>query len=755
MDLARDPELIELFRREMAERVDVLIEGSSAMADDAFPAARLDELLREAHTIKGTSLVMGLAEAGQAGAVIEDLLTDIQAGRRVPSVGLGRGLIVACQALRQFIIDPGSDHRLEAGVATLTTLADDPLAADDLLGPVEDNAEQEMEEPPEIPVAEPEDAGTFIAGDLSRQFYDIPANARDDDPLRIPINIDDAAEIVDFAEIEDAVAADDRSRTLGGLLSAPEMWINSETTGVATARLYEIISRAAELRIDTESLVAAVERLADMEDADELRRMVGALRYGVRALALSTQAMQQQTIGLVAVPMSSVLATLPSLVRFLAKRTAKDVRFEIIGDESAELDRGTLDRVADIIRQLLVNSIVHGIQDAQSRGEQEKDPTGTLTLTVTPEDDHMRIVVTDDGNGIDWPAIRAKAVELGLLEANYSPSTAELETMLFNEPISTSAGNDELGGSGEGLSKVAQSVQDLHGSIDVRSVRGIGTEVEVVVPRFQSLQSIVLVLTANGRWGIPELSILDRTSMADSITYRTPEGRKEVLFRDGTIPLVSLSSLVGDDDAETSRDVIVVSTHGGPLALAVAGTLGVMEVAPKRLGGLLRSAPFVTGATMVGGEIVMLIDTDTLMEVADAVELDPPTERRTILIVDDSAGVRQVLTAALTAGGFEVVAAGSAVEALEQLANHIVDAMVVDYSMPGEDGVDLVVNVRKTYGTMPVVMVSAVAREEDRARAEAAGIDAYFEKSDFREGVLASMLKELLDNESPIRKTAQ
>ena len=90
--LANDPELIELYRTEMAERVAALTEGAAAMAADSFPVARLEEFRREAHTLKGPSRVMGMLEPGDAGEIMEDLYKDIIEARRVPSVGLGRGL---------------------------------------------------------------------------------------------------------------------------------------------------------------------------------------------------------------------------------------------------------------------------------------------------------------------------------------------------------------------------------------------------------------------------------------------------------------------------------------------------------------------------------------------------------------------------------------------------------------------------------------------------------------------------------------
>jgi CheY-like chemotaxis protein len=100
---------------------------------------------------------------------------------------------------------------------------------------------------------------------------------------------------------------------------------------------------------------------------------------------------------------------------------------------------------------------------------------------------------------------------------------------------------------------------------------------------------------------------------------------------------------------------------------------------------------------------------------------------------------------ALAAGGFDTAVAGSTEEAIEIVAAGGVDAIVVDYSMPGSDGIALVEGVRARSAALPIVMMSAVAERADQDRARAAGVDAYFDKSDFREGALVSTLHSLLE----------
>jgi len=116
-----------------------------------------------------------------------------------------------------------------------------------------------------------------------------------------------------------------------------------------------------------------------------------------------------------------------------------------------------------------------------------------------------------------------------------------------------------------------------------------------------------------------------------------------------------------------------------------------------------------------------------------------------ILVVDDSPGVQQIVAGALAAGGFATLVAGSTAEGLDVLDRGGADGLVVDYSMPGSDGVELGNEVRRRFGGIPIVMMSAVAGRADQDRARAAGVDAYFDKSDFREGALVSTLHSLLE----------
>ena len=146
---------------------------------------------------------------------------------------------------------------------------------------------------------------------------------------------------------------------------------------------------------------------------------------------------------------------------------------------------------------------------------------------------------------------------------------------------------------------------------------------------------------------------------------------------------------------------------------------------------------------MGGGDVVLILDAGAVVQACQT-SPQPVAPRSRVLVVDDSQGARAVIAGSLASSGFSTSVAESAFEAMEILAEEHVDALVVDFSMPEQDGVELARRVRQSGYNIPIVMLSGVARAEDQQRAMDAGVNAFFDKADFREGALAAQLRELL-----------
>ncbi|MBT8214965.1 MAG: response regulator, partial [Acidimicrobiia bacterium] len=457
-------------------------------------------------------------------------------------------------------------------------------------------------------------------------------------------------------------------------------------------------------------------------------------------LSTTARSVQVGAIDLASVPLTEITNTLPQLVRYLAKKTDKEIRFELVGDDLA-VDRQVLERVSDPIRQLLVNAIQHGVETMDIRENAGKPPTATIAVRASVKDNQLEVMVSDDGAGIDWEAVEYVGRSQGLLGTDDEATPESLRSLLFEPGFTTVQTPTELVGEGDGLADVVAAIESLNGSLHFESDE-LGTTVTLRVPTSRALQRALIVRTGGQHWGIPEAAVLDVLPMSQ-VEFLDGEGRSEIMWREHRIVVTSLGDLMGQAGGG-DKVVIVLSSRSGPVAVGVPEVVESRDVAAKELGPLLQGPSHLTGAALLGSDrVVLLVDAARLAEQARGFPAGG-SERARVLVVDDSQGAREVVAGVLATAGFATVKASDVPEALEILSDKIVDAVVVDYAMPGSDGISLIESVRMSFGRVPIVMLSGVATEEDQQRAVAAGADAYFDKADFREGVLAETLQSLV-----------
>jgi CheY-like chemotaxis protein len=180
------------------------------------------------------------------------------------------------------------------------------------------------------------------------------------------------------------------------------------------------------------------------------------------------------------------------------------------------------------------------------------------------------------------------------------------------------------------------------------------------------------------------------------------------------------------------------------VAVTVSEIIDRRRVAVKNLGPIIEGTGAIKGAAQLGGgQVLVVLDPDFLGMVARH-RPHLVDDKPRVLVVDDSAGVRQLLSATLNGAGFDVEVASGAREAMLAMARDAFSAMVVDYSMPRSNGVELVRAMRAADVRIPIVMVSGVATQEEKDAAWAVGVDAYLDKFDLRQGVLTKTLRQLI-----------
>jgi chemotaxis protein histidine kinase CheA len=545
------------------------------------------------------------------------------------------------------------------------------------------------------------------------------------------------------------------STDLGGLVGAVQTWATEESISINAGQLYGLVNHIVSLRMDIASVKDQLADLADVAAADPFfAERISQISDGIDPIDQASERIETGALGLAAVPLHDVTNTLPQLGRYLSRKTSKEIRIELVGDDVL-VDRQVLDRLGDAVRQLVVNAAVHGIEGADARLGAGKSGTGVIRVEARKTDVNLEVFVTDDGCGIDWTAIRDEGVELGLLESTVEMSPEALRSLLYRSGFSTSESMDELSGDGVGLAIVRESVDSMNGSLTIESVPGKRTTVSMVVPLHQAMQKALLVMAGGVMWGIPETGVQDIIEM-NLATIAVTDDATILERSDGDVPFASFGELMGVAPEGVPTSIVVATNATGSIALGVEAVVGVRRVAAKELGAVLADVDAVTGAALLGGEeVVLLVDTTRLVERQHEVVSDAPAlSAAHVLIVDDSRGVQQVVSSALATSGFNTSVAASVADALGALHSGAFDAIVVDFSMPRADGVALAHMVRQRHGDIPMVMLSGVAEGDDVDRAREAGVDAFLAKSDFREGGLAEKLRELIGARRTKEQTA-
>jgi len=317
------------------------------------------------------------------------------------------------------------------------------------------------------------------------------------------------------------------------------------------------------------------------------------------------------------VPIEQVFNRFPRMVRDLAKELGKEVDFIIEGKDT-ELDRTVIDEIGDPLVHLLRNALDHGIEYPQVRSRRGKPTTGLVRLTARHEGNNVFIEVTDDGMGLDLEAIRAKAVEKGLVSPQEVAALNEgqIYDFLFRPGFSTAQNITDVSGRGVGLDVVKSKIESLNGEIFVDSKPGEGTIFKIRLPLTLAIIQALLVKVGGETYALP-LSSVDETTMISKSELKMVQSQEVVVLRGKVLPLVRARRLLGTPESEESNDVIyvVVARKGEKqLGIVVDSLLGQQEIVIKSLGKLLAGIPGVAGATILGdGGVSLILDVGTLV----------------------------------------------------------------------------------------------------------------------------------------------
>jgi len=766
-------QLLGVFLGELEEHVraqnrDLLALEASGEGDER--AALIRELLRSAHSLKGAARAVGVAPIEELCHGLEELLTEADSGRRALDKEIFALLFAAVDALE----DAGK--RLHEGAS----FEDAPIRA------VTEWLARVSARPPSSPPArtvEPPRSPSSSPPPFSSPPTPVPSlppASQKPAPSRRASSDHDVGHVRVAARKLDALLTQ-----AGELVMAGEL-IEQRVSDVET-----IVELFARFRAEWHRMERPLERVLQSERSElfphrfrgsfeRVREMVARLDVSLERLSSemhaserichgASSALDAQVKNVRMLPFAEACHGVSRAVRDLAQERGKDIELVVVGGD-IEIDRSILEGLKDPLMHLARNAVDHGVEAPNVRRAAGKPARGRVEIAATLRGSQVEVTVADDGRGLDTEAILERARAKGpSREGGLSPDAAA--RLIFQPGFSTSNELTVVSGRGVGLDVVKSRVEALHGQVDVTSEPGRGTRFSLIVPLTVTTIRAVVAEVGGRLFAIPSTSV-ERLLQIGASDLRWAEGRPMIVHAGRMLEIASLAELLAIPAASlaelgsSGKDmrVVVVSGRGHALGFVVDELLGVQEILVKHLGRRLRRVRCVSGATTLsGGRLALILSPGELVaEVSrkgassalasalargqdDAEGAGPPRKQR-ILVVDDSVTTRSLAKSILEVAGFEVIVAVDGQDALRLLEEQGADLVVSDVEMPRLDGLGLTAAIRKSrkLERIPVILMTGLGSERDKARGLEVGADAYLVKSAFDKDQLLDTIAQLL-----------
>ncbi|MFU8830845.1 MAG: Hpt domain-containing protein [Wenzhouxiangella sp.] len=755
-------ELLEAFLeegQELLEHADGLLQKWREAPDDK---SLITALQRDLHTVKGSSRMVGLNPLGQVAHVMEELLE-----------GIAAGLIK---------VTPERIDALEAGCDHLHSMVDAVLKREPMPGqPVEAIFAEEAQEI-EDSVIVPREAAEI--DDTTAE----PGQTGRVENLRVPSALID--ELVNYAgeisifrsRLEQQISVfrnnvgevDETVIRLRDQLRKLEM----ETEAQILARYEREHGPTDEtfdpLELDRYSTIQQLSR-ALAESVNDLTSLTGILDDATRQS--ETLLMQQSRVntelqeGLMQARMVSFNTLLPRfrrVIRNAGRELGKKVELRVDLSGESELDRNILDRITAPMEHLLRNAVSHGIELPEDRLALGKPETGTVSIEVGREATELDMRVFDDGAGLDLEAIRARAIERGLIRTNEEVSEKGLTQVIFRPGFTTADQVSELSGRGIGMDVVANEVRQIGGSVSASTEAGKGARFTIRIPLSLTVMQAIMVRAGDRHFSIPLQAVRGVTRILASEWLREIEGTDPHQdYAGDEFPLLELEpqlDFASEEVGSGTLSLLMIEAGDQRAALRVSELLGHREIVIKPVGPQISSIPGILGGTITGdGQVVPILDMGPLIRRAFELNIIPgqgairEAERvqevkRTplVMVVDDSITMRRVTSRVLEHRGLEVVTARDGLDAVETMFDRIPDIILLDIEMPRMDGYELATHVRNDprLKDIPMMMITSRSGEKHRQRAREIGVNDYLAKP-YQEAELVAHVFDLLKMATP------
>jgi two-component system chemotaxis sensor kinase CheA len=653
---------LKLFLQEADEQIQLLDEDIVRLEKEASSPDLMQEIFRAAHTLKGSSAMVGHQRMSDLAHAMENVLDNLRKGLLAVSPPIVDAMLHGLDVmrlLRNELVTPVAkptditeatkelaaviQAEGQAGVPNKTGVDAIPIdgATRDKLA----RARQEGKKTCRIRVAFDKQSAWAsvrcfqIIQELS-QIVDIitsapsqkeieegkagstlqllTAGTRTEDDIKKTLSAITDIESIEISEYlaeEPAAAAAVIPSSADAAAPKKEDSKLGQTVRVDVSRLDTLMEQVGELVINRNQISQIGRLLGEKYHDDEL---VQSLSDCVAQIGKIVSTLQQDVMSVRLLPIEIVFNTLPRMVRDTARKMNKKIDFIIEGQET-EVDRSVIEHLRDPLIHLLRNAVDHGIESPEERLAAGKPEVGTVRLSAYHEQDNIIILLKDDGKGINPDTLRKTAVKKNFLspEAAAKLTDAEAIKLIFGSGFSTAQKVTEVSGRGVGLDVVKTNIEILSGSVNVDSKLGQGTTFILTLPLTLAIIPALLVATGKTICAVPLSSIVESNKL-EAKDIKTIRGREVTIFRGSVLPLLRLDEIFGwENGSKKGKEatyVVVVKFAGTQVGLTVDALLEQQELVVKSLDRFIGGSNGITGASILGdGKVVLILDVASLV----------------------------------------------------------------------------------------------------------------------------------------------
>ncbi len=671
------PEELKVFLEETEEQIELLDEDIVRLEKEGENPDLIQEIFRAAHTLKGSSAMVGHQRMAELTHSMESLLDKVRNGEIAVSTGIIDALLYGLDVikiLKNEITSPGDEEPdIQPAVAMLMEaiggeVKEAPSTDESILSLDQDargNLQTALARGQhayylEISIDESSEwaairclqclnevarigeligsAPTAVEIDKEKVGFSIKivlASTEDKDTVQGVVSLITeivGVEVTDYDPEEEGQSVEGENRATE---TSPET-ADTSAPGKTIAAQQESPQNLQSVRVDVkvlDNLMNIVEELViDRSNISQVGKMLSVKYSGdelVQQLAQTSDhiikvinELQESIMQVRMVPIGAIFSRFPRMVRDLAQTQKKKIDFRVVGEET-ELDRSLIEQVRDPLIHLIRNAVDHGVEPPDMRKAAHKPETAAIHLTAEREQSHIVITVEDDGGGISAGRVKEAAVRKGFISAKKAANLTDSEALnlIFMAGMSTAKKATEVSGRGVGLDIVRSNVENLGGSILLETKLGKGSKFTIRLPLTVAIVQGLLVTAGGIIYVLPLGSVMETIAVVPDDIYTIR--KKEIIRRlDNLVPVMRLSSTFGSqvENPENSSGngvIVVVKAGEAVVGIMVDSLMEPQEIVVKSMGKYMGDIEGIAGATILGdGRVALILDVASLVKIS-------------------------------------------------------------------------------------------------------------------------------------------